>query len=316
MAGLAVSLAAGSEVSMSFRRLGMMVLVPMVVVQGSGCADTRCARCAPPPPSVVAAAPYPGTVQRNYAPVYPPPMVAAPLPQGSLPVNPPPVNNGYNPPAAAIQPQVTESRSGGQQPAVTETQPMPMPPRGAKLLAPEGPTAPKPIVPAEAQEEPKSKPAEPKPGATDFPADIPQFNLVYDQVAAGLQPFPEGFNWLKNHGYHTVLYVRAAGEDDTAVRTEVESKGMKYLTLEVSSQGLNRELVREFSRSITDSRDHPIFVFDRKGMMAGALWYLHFRLTESQGDADARSRAVRLGLKEDATGEYADLWLAINQLLR
>ncbi len=59
-----------------------------------------------------------------------------------------------------------------------------------------------------------------------------------------------------------------------------------------------------------------MFVFDRKGMLAGTLWYLPFRLSESQPDQQARARAVRLGLKEEASGEYADLWLAINQLLR
>lgn len=248
-------------------------------------------------------------------------MAAAPLPPGSLPPGPssPPVVNNYQPPPAAVQPQVAESRSSASAVNPMDTRPMPTPPRGAKLLPPEAPSGAKPespTAPAEAPDQAKPKPPEGRPGATDFPPDIPQYSLVYDQVAAGLQPFPEGFSWLKDHGYRAVLYVRAAGEDDTAVRTEVESKGMKYLTLEVSPSTLNRELVREFSRTIGDSRDQPLFVFDRKGMLAGSLWYLHFRMTENQADMQARPRAARLGLKEDVAGEYADLWLAINQLLR
>jgi protein tyrosine phosphatase (PTP) superfamily phosphohydrolase (DUF442 family) len=220
------------------------------------------------------------------------------------------VVNNYQPPPAAIQPQVAESRSGGAPINPADTRPMPTPPKGAKLLPPDMPGA-KTDGPPSPAETPDNHP-----GATDFPPDIPQYSLVYDKVAAGLQPFPEGFAWLKNHGYRTVLYVRAAGEDDTAVRTEVESKGIKYLTLEVSASTLNRELVREFSRSIGDSRDQPIFVCDRKGMLAGSLWYLHFRMSENQTDTQARARATRLGLKEDAAGDYADLWLAINQVLR
>ena len=51
-------------------------------------------------------------------------------------------------------------------------------------------------------------------------------------------------------------------------------------------------------------------------MPAGALWYLHFRLADNMPEAQARSKAIRLGLKEDTAGDNADLWLAINQLLR
>lgn len=304
---------------MRFWRAGWMAVLPMVLVQGSGCAHSAHST----PPVVTAAPPCGcGPAARSYPPAYPPPIAAAPAPQlppGSLPPGPPVVNN-YQPPAAAIQPQVTESRNGTPPPNPVETRPMPTPPK-ARLLPPEvpAPPAPKPDIPAspaETPDEAKPKAPENRPGATDFPPDIPQYGLVYDQVAAGLQPFPEGFRWLKDHGYRAVLFVRAAGEDDSAVRTEVEGKGMKYLTLEVSPTTLNRELVREFGRSIADTRDQPLFVFDRKGMLAGSLWYLHFRMVENQADVQAKARATRLGLKEDAAGEYADLWLAINQLLR
>jgi protein tyrosine phosphatase (PTP) superfamily phosphohydrolase (DUF442 family) len=190
-------------------------------------------------------------------------------------------------------------------PHTTEIRPLPAPPdkkNGATLEKPE------PMEQPPAPETPK--------GTDDFPADIPQFNLVYDKVASGQQPFPDGFNWLKEKGYRTVLHLRAPDEDNTAIKTEVESKGMKYLSLEVSPKTLTREKVFEFSRILADQAGHPLFVFDRKGSIAGPLWYLHLRLTENKLEMEALPLATRLGLKEETAGANTDWWLAINQVLR
>ena len=138
------------------------------------------------------------------------------------------------------------------------------------------------------------------------------FGLV--DVAAGLQPFPEGFTWLRDRGYRTVVNLRAAGEDDTAARTNAESKGLKYISLEIAPKTLNRDLVAEFSKIVAESANQPVFVYDRKGHLQGAMWFLHFRLADNLAEPEARRKAVRLGLKEEMTGEYGDLWLAINQI--
>ena len=47
------------------------------------------------------------------------------------------------------------------------------------------------------------------------------------------------------------------------------------------------------------------------GMLAGALWYLHFRIAEKAADDVARSKAVALGLKTEKDGAQTDLWVRV-----
>ena len=51
-------------------------------------------------------------------------------------------------------------------------------------------------------------------------------------------------------------------------------------------------------------------------MLAGGLWYLHFRLTEHDTDEAARLKAARLGLKIDSTQDNRAMWVAVQQLVK
>jgi len=148
-----------------------------------------------------------------------------------------------------------------------------------------------------------------------LPVDIPQFAAVKKDVAAGLKPFPDGFDWLKATGYRTVLNLRAPGEDDSADRKQVEKRGLRYVSLEVSPETLNKDVVDQFNTIIGDEARLPLFVYDKDGVLTGGLFYLHFRLVEATSDVDARKRAGRLGLKSDPDGEHRTMWVAIQKLL-
>jgi protein tyrosine phosphatase (PTP) superfamily phosphohydrolase (DUF442 family) len=179
---------------------------------------------------------------------------------------------------------------------------------GARLLPPETgpaqPSAPRPPAITETQSPPL------------LPAGIPQFAIVKDRVASGLRPMLDGgLDWLQSNGYRTVLHVRRPGEDDATDRKQVEKRGMRYLTVEISPETLTRKTVEEFSRIVRDTAGHPLFVYDRDGALAGGLWYLHFRLTEQVDDDTARVRAASLGLREDREGDHRAMWLAIQRLL-
>jgi protein tyrosine phosphatase (PTP) superfamily phosphohydrolase (DUF442 family) len=125
----------------------------------------------------------------------------------------------------------------------------------------------------------------------------------------------DGLDWLKSAGYRTVLFIRRPGTDDSADRREVEKRGMKYVTLEVSAQTLTATVVEQFNRIIGDTAAQPLFVYDNDGTLAGGLWYLHFRTADAASDETARSHAARLGLKEAGTDEQRAMWLAIQQYL-
>jgi protein tyrosine phosphatase (PTP) superfamily phosphohydrolase (DUF442 family) len=150
---------------------------------------------------------------------------------------------------------------------------------------------------------------------TPAPIDIPGYVVARPNVATGLRPFPEGIDWLKARGFKAVLHLRAPGEDDTAARRQFEKKGLRYLSLEVSPKTLTREVYESFDKQVTDTANHPLYVYDKDGSVAGGLWYLHFRLRLKQSDEKARSEAQRVGLRIDEDAEHKAMWLAAQKLL-
>jgi protein tyrosine phosphatase (PTP) superfamily phosphohydrolase (DUF442 family) len=152
--------------------------------------------------------------------------------------------------------------------------------------------------------------------ATGLPVGIPQFAQAMDNVATGLRPsLEEGLDWLQARRYKTVLQIKLPDEDDSADRKQVEKRGMKYLSLEVSPRTLTKAKLDEFKSIVRDAAGQPLFVYDRDGSLAGGLWYLYFRLVEQFSDDVARVRAGALGLREDRDGAHRDMWLAVQKFL-
>jgi protein tyrosine phosphatase (PTP) superfamily phosphohydrolase (DUF442 family) len=270
------------------------------LLAGQGCQHCFSRPACPPapcPPPV----PY---VPPAGVPVQPYPPQSPPAPVLQQPVVPPPAPaptdiRGYSPPSLSVPAQ-----SGWRAPAGgTETQEPPREP--VRLQAPEF----SPAVP------PKPAVTEEKPATPSMPVGIPQFDYVTDQVANGLKPMLDGLDWLKDRSFRTVLHVRAPGEDDSAERRQVEKRGMKFLSLEVSPQTLSQTTVDDFNRIVGDISSYPLFVYDREGSLAGGLWYLHFRTVDKAGDEAARAKAARLGLREGANGDQKAVWLAIQKFL-
>jgi hypothetical protein len=148
-----------------------------------------------------------------------------------------------------------------------------------------------------------------------LPVGIPQFALARENLASGLKPSIDGLDWLKDNGYKTVLHIVAPGEDDSADEKQVTKRGLKYLRLEASPQTLSKTTVEGFGRLVSDSKNLPLFVYDKDGKVAGGLWYLFFKTVEKDSDEAARIKAARLGLNEDPRGEHQTMWLAIQKYL-
>jgi hypothetical protein len=160
----------------------------------------------------------------------------------------------------------------------------------------------------------QTKKQEPE-AAPTLPVGIPQFHVAREQVAGGLKPSIDGLSWLHDAGYRTVLYIRKPGEDDAADRKQVEKRGLRYLSLELSPKTLTQAVLDEFSKIVGEAKNAPLFVYDTEGVLAGGLWYLYFRTVEKDSDEAARLKAGRLGLKEDAEGEGKAMWAAIQKLM-
>jgi protein tyrosine phosphatase (PTP) superfamily phosphohydrolase (DUF442 family) len=147
------------------------------------------------------------------------------------------------------------------------------------------------------------------------PIDIPQFSMARAKVANGLQPFPDGIAWLRDHGYKTVLHVRGDGIDDAAARRQFEKYGLRYVALNADPRTLSKEAVDYFNKFVSDEASQPLFVYDRDGSLTGGLWYLHYRLMEGWSDEKARAEAARLGFRQERDDRHRTMWIAIQKLL-
>jgi len=150
-----------------------------------------------------------------------------------------------------------------------------------------------------------------------LPVGIANFAEAMPGVASGLRPLSiDGVDWLKTNGYKAVLLIRAPGEVDDGDRRLMGQRGLKYLSLQLSPKTLIPEVVEAFNKIVADPANRPLFVYDKDGSLAGALWYLHFRTADKLPDDEARKKAAALGLKEDTTGPNGDLLLAIQAFVR
>ena len=287
----------------------MMWFCAVVLVVSAGCRSTSdrrplcCGGNAPPPKAVF---------------VPPPPPAPSPViqqqqfqqqqfqqPGGGFPVQP--QSPGPTPQAPSISKTPAERTETPWLPRETPEpeQRRDVPPR-IQLYAPEpiDKDAPKKI------DEPLSKPSADR----SFPA-IPQFAEAKDKVFAGLRPPLDGLDWLQKNGVQTVVQIRLFGEDDSAVRKEVEARSMKYVAFEVSPVTLTQEKADEFIKLIRDGSRSGVFVFDQDGSLAGSMWYVYMRQGEVLDDDASQLRARGLGLQAGRDGQHRDMWLAVQKLL-
>jgi protein tyrosine phosphatase (PTP) superfamily phosphohydrolase (DUF442 family) len=267
-----------------------------------------------PPPSPRPVLPVAPAPQAAF-PVAPPPAAPYPVavpaqpPGGAFPTVPPTA------PPAPLQPQSSFPTAPPSEPiAQVENRWQPINP-GVQLGAPE-PVASAAGKPPTALYPPDKTAEPPLAGATSLPVGIAQFAPAKDNVATGLRPLlDEGLDWLKAHGYRSVVQIQLPGANDSPDRKQVEKRGMKYLSLELSPQSLSKENVEEFNRIVRDTSGQPVFIYDRDGALASALWYLYFRTVDQFPDDVARVRARSLGLREDRDGTHRDMWLAVQKYL-
>jgi hypothetical protein len=281
-----------------------------LLAAGCECCGVRRASALPPPmfePTPPPAnLPYNPLTPTQVAPIptIPPTAVTpqSPIPPAPVPVVPPPAAEirGYTP---ATNPPQTE--------VLTPSEPPPTPRLSPPVISSEPPPAP---VPSGTQTQ---KPAANDDLSAPFPVGIPQFSVATEGVTSGLKPSVYGgLDWLRANGYKAVLHIKAPGADDSADRQVIETYHLKYRALDVSPKTLCRATLAQFDRIIADPANRPLFVYDQDGVLAGGLWYLHFRLTERDSAETARLKAARLGLKTEVTPENRAMWLAVQQLVK
>ena len=278
------------------------ITASLAAIQGCQHCGSRpaCPPPVPPPPPAPSIAPY----------VPPPGVPTQPYQPPSQPILQPPVAPPPNPaevrqygPPAPVSAQPSWRAQGGGTPGYSDTGDSYR--SGVRLQTPDF-NAPLPVKPAVVEE---------RPVTPSLPVGIPQFGYARDQVASGLKPLLEGLDWLKDNNFRTVVHVRLPGKDDSADRRQVEQRGLRFLSLEVSPQTLSKTTIEDFNHIVADPSNLPLFVYDNDGALAGGLWYLHFRMIDHASDQAARQKAARLGLPDDQNSDHKLIWLAIQKLL-
>jgi hypothetical protein len=219
-------------------------LLGMLLV-AAGC-RTCCGRNDPPcpPRPIIVPAPQPVVQQQQLQPAG-----AFPVAPGS--VIPPPAPGGGLPPGQVPSMSKSPAERNDTPWKAGDTQEPPQQDRDARprfqLYAPE-PIDKEKDSQRQTDEPPLKKPAPER----SFPA-IPQFAEAKENVYAGLRPPLEGLDWLQKNRVQTVVQVRLFGEDDSAVRKEVEARGMRYVAFEVSPVTLTKEKADEFVKLVRDN---------------------------------------------------------------
>jgi protein tyrosine phosphatase (PTP) superfamily phosphohydrolase (DUF442 family) len=133
---------------------------------------------------------------------------------------------------------------------------------------------------------------------------------VKEGLATGRKPTLDGFDALKQAGFHTVIYLHPSGTDWSAAKEVAAKRGLAFIAIETTPEKLSTA-IDQFNATVADTGRHPIYVFDDDGVRAGAMWYLHFRTADSLNDDAARVRARPLGLTDQ--GEEAKAFALATQ---
>jgi protein tyrosine phosphatase (PTP) superfamily phosphohydrolase (DUF442 family) len=260
----------------------------------------------PPPPGFT-----PGSGQPEVLTPQPPPMMEpVPNANGGLPPN----ASGYNPvPPNGLVPVDQRQAAPAPGPRTNEEPPL------AKAGAPGDQPRVRPLPPDLLDRKngstiPAAGVPETAPGA---PVGITLFSEIKEKaIATGLKPDLEGLDWLKSNKYRTVIHLRRSSTNDSADKEQVERRGMTYVSIEMSADKVSKQTVEQFGKLVNDAVNQPVFVYDRDGVLAGAMWYLHLVLNEKMPAELARGRAELYGLKEKGGDEAAALWAAIQKILK
>jgi protein tyrosine phosphatase (PTP) superfamily phosphohydrolase (DUF442 family) len=192
-------------------------------------------------------------------------------------------------------------------------------PRTPLVKEKEDPFRPTPPLVVPPLPDPEKKQPDPevkrKPPARPESVDIPGFIQVEPQIAVGLQPYPpDGDAWLANQGYRTVIHLREPDTNDQAARRQFEKRGLRYVSIEVTPQTVDRITLERLQRILADEKNRPVYIYDRDGYLVGGLWYLRLRLIDGVDATKALEEARRLGLNPEQNANHRAMWNAVRQL--
>jgi protein tyrosine phosphatase (PTP) superfamily phosphohydrolase (DUF442 family) len=137
-------------------------------------------------------------------------------------------------------------------------------------------------------------------GAPSLPSDVSvapgvkRFAAVEPKLAGGGLPSRDGLDWLSEKGYKTLVDLRDPGDVQSSFLADVSRRGLRYISLPISLNTLDRDHVSRFEFEISLADARPLYFFDTDGNRAGMLWYVH-RMTDGKDSYDAEEAMRQAG---------------------
>lgn len=126
------------------------------------------------------------------------------------------------------------------------------------------------------------------------------------EVLTGGQPTEEHLKTFVEHGYRTVLDLRAPDEARPYDEPEaVRRLGLEYVSLPVTPDTLADDTFARFRSLMRDQGKRPIVVHCASGNRVGALLIPYFILDEGRTPEQALEAAAEVGLRSRELAEMA-----------
>ena len=120
------------------------------------------------------------------------------------------------------------------------------------------------------------------------------------------QPSEEELHDLAKSGYRTLVNLRGPDEEGAVTDEErlVESTGVSYASIPVTSQTIDDLAVHRFIQAIDSTASQPAVVHCGSGGRAGVMVLLHLAMKHGWNVAQALEEGEKLGIAPGAASPY------------
>lgn len=122
------------------------------------------------------------------------------------------------------------------------------------------------------------------------------FQSVTKSLAVGNLSSPEELQEIAQQGYSTVIDLCTPAEGKQLNAEEVQNLGLNYISIPVSPQNLNSEVLQTFSETV-NTASQPVYIRCASGLRAGVFTLLTLTDQQNWTEQDYLQRRQELGLE-------------------
>jgi len=122
------------------------------------------------------------------------------------------------------------------------------------------------------------------------------FQSVTESLAIGNLSSPEELQAIAQQGYSTVIDLCTPTEGKQLNAEEVQKLGFNYISIPVSPQNLNSEVLKTFSETV-NTASQPIYIRCASGLRAGVFTLLILADQQNWTEEEYLKRHQELGLE-------------------